>query len=42
MAARRIVPAHTIPTAHKPQPRRDGELVEANEKDENFRQDKEP
>lgn len=36
MAARWIVPAHAVSTAQKPQPRRDGELIEADEKDEDL------
>lgn len=39
MAARRIVPAHAVPTAHEPQPRRNGELVKADEKDEDLGHD---
>ncbi len=36
MAARWIVSAHTVATRHESQPRRDAELIEADEKDEDL------
>ena len=41
MAARRIVTAQAVSPTHKSQPRRDSELIESDEKDEDLGQDEE-